>query len=126
MAARKRPQRLPRRLLPRHLLHRLLNLLPRKWSLNPLLMQPLPSKALRVMPQLLWKALLVRLPPLWKAPLPMQLPPLTVLLLPQVMRSMPLPSRRSNSRRPRRSKLQSSPGEAATEPGSARRRVFFA
>ena len=65
------------------------------------------------------------LPPL-KALLLMRLPPLTALLLPQVMRSMPLPSRRSNLRRPRRSKFQSSLSEAATGPGSARSRVFCA
>jgi hypothetical protein len=38
----------------------------------------------------------VTLPPLRKALLPMQLPLLTAQLLLQVMRLMPLPSRRSN------------------------------
>ena len=96
MAARKKPQRLPHRPPPRRLLHRLLNPLPPKWSRNPQLMRPLPSKVLRVMPLLPWKVLLVMpLPPL-KVPPPMPLPLLTALLLPQVMRSMPLPSRRSN------------------------------
>jgi hypothetical protein len=53
VAARKKPQRLPHRPPQRHLLRRLLNPLPRKWSRNPLLMPPLPSKVLRVMPLLL-------------------------------------------------------------------------
>jgi hypothetical protein len=53
VAARKKPQRLPHRPPPRRLLHRLLNLLPRKWLLNPQLMRPLPSKVLLAMPLLL-------------------------------------------------------------------------